>query len=71
MGAIRGAKEFNWFKSGKKLTRGQAMRAKCYECNGGVESRADCLVDTCPMYQYRLYPEKALSNHTTAVERAL
>ena len=61
MGAIKGAREFGMYKKGKKLTRGQSMRAKCYECNGEEESRADCLVDTCPMYPYRLYPEKAIS----------
>lgn len=61
MSALRGHKEFNWYKAGKKLTRGQAMKAKCYECNGEEESKADCEVDTCPMYQYRLYPQKAIS----------
>jgi hypothetical protein len=67
MGAIKGAKEFDKFKKGEKLTRRQSMRAKCYECNGLEESRADCEVDTCPMFSYRLYPktEKALSMDTT------
>jgi len=56
MGQLRGAKEYSHFIKGKKLTRAQAMRAKCYECNGLYESKANCLVDTCPMYAYRLYP---------------
>ena len=71
MGVIKGAKEFVLFKSGKKLTRSQAMKAKCYDCNGGEESREDCAVESCPMFQYRLHPEKALSNHTSTVGRAL
>ena len=63
MGRIKGAKEFDKFKKGEKLTRKQAMLAKCYECNGEEESNADCEVDTCPMFAYRLHPkpEKAHS----------
>jgi hypothetical protein len=73
MGAIKGAREFIRFKKGERLTRGQSMRAKCYECNGLEESREDCEVDTCPMFPYRLYPkaEKALSMDTTAKKEAL
>jgi hypothetical protein len=58
MGVIKGNKEYNKFKTGVKLTRKEAMRAKCFECNGELESSSDCLVTTCPMYSYRLYPEK-------------
>ncbi len=48
------------------------MLAKCYECNGLEESRADCEVDTCPMFPYRLHKkaEKAHFIHTTAKKRA-
>jgi len=58
MSAIKGSKEFEKFKSGEKLTRKQAMKAQCYECNGEEESAADCLGVSCPLYQYRLYPGK-------------
>ena len=57
MGKIKGAKEFDKFKRGEKLTRKQAMTGKCFECNGQEESKADCEVDTCPMFAYRLYPK--------------
>ena len=57
MGAIKGLREFRKFKNRDKLTRAQAMKAKCYECNGEEESRGDCQVETCPMYAYRLYPD--------------
>ena len=57
MGKLRGNQEFLMFQKGKQLTRGQAMRAKCFECNGLEESNADCEVDTCPMYRFRLYPK--------------
>ncbi len=56
MGQIKGQNEFNKFKNGKRLTRMQAMRAKCFECNGQEDSRADCEVESCPMYPYRLHP---------------
>ena len=73
MGMIKGQKEFLKFRKGEKLTRAQAMRAKCYECNGLEESRTDCEVDTCPMFPFRLFPkpEKALFMDTPAIERAL
>ena len=58
MGAIKGANEFDKFKKGVKLTRSQAIKAECYECNGEKESKEDCLVDTCPLYPYRLYPKR-------------
>ena len=57
MGKIKGAKEFDKFKKGEKLTRKQAMTGKCYECNGQEESKTDCEVDSCPMFSYRLYPK--------------
>lgn len=41
---------------GEKLTRGQAMAAKCYECLGYcVDGMKDCEVQNCPMYPYRPY----------------
>lgn len=71
MGQIKGAKEFAMFQKGKKLTRKQAMRAKCYECNGLEESRADCDVDTCPIFPFRLYPNLSpLKLPSTAQEQA-
>ena len=56
MGHIKGAIQYDKFLKGERLTRKQAMLAKCYECNGLEESRADCEVDTCPMYSFRLHP---------------
>jgi hypothetical protein len=71
MGHMAGRREFGWFKQGKNLSRKEAMRAKCYECNGEEESGADCLVDTCPMYSYRLHPAKALPMSSPEKKRAL
>ena len=58
MGGIKGKREFEMFKNSEHLTRKQAMKAKCFECNGEEKSRADCEVTTCPMYEYRLFPKK-------------
>ena len=71
MGRIKGAKEFDKFKKGERLTRKQSMTGKCFECNGQEESKADCEVDTCPMFAYRLYPKtgKARFIENPTVER--
>ena len=60
MGFIRGGREYQMFKDGRKLTRKQAIRAMCYHCNGLEESQADCLGKRCPLYGYRLYPGKKM-----------
>ena len=53
---LKGANQYKKFKSGKHLTRMQAMKAQCYECNGLEEGREDCKGVSCPLYEYRLYP---------------
>jgi len=58
MGMIKGQAAYTKFKSGLRLTRGEAMLAHCYECNGFEDSRCDCQGKSCPMYSYRLYPGK-------------
>lgn len=56
MGKIKGCREYEKFKRGEKLSRAEAMKAQCYECNGLEGSRCDCQGKNCPMYQYHLYP---------------
>lgn len=58
MSGVKGKKEYEAFKKGDKLSRGKAMKAYCYMCNGEEESSCDCEGINCPMYQYRLYPNK-------------
>lgn len=58
MSNIKGSREYKKFMDGEKLTRKEAMLAMCYDCNGGEESRTDCLSDKCPMYDYRTYKQK-------------
>ena len=41
------------YLAGKKLTRGQAIAAKCSECsNGYPDGKKDCLVPACPLYPW-------------------
>lgn len=58
MGFIKGQKEYEKFKEGKKLTRKQAMLAQCYDCNGAEESATDCQGKDCPLYEYQPYRGK-------------
>jgi len=52
----KGRKELAKADRGESLTRGEAILAKCYECMGGYDDgRVDCLVSTCPLYQYMPY----------------
>jgi len=55
MGLIKGQIEYKKWKDGKKLTRGEAMSAMCYQCNGMEQSNEDCQGKNCPMYPYQPY----------------
>lgn len=52
----KGRKELIDHLKGKRLTRGQAILANCYDCmgfyNGGM---SDCRVTECPLYPYMPY----------------
>ena len=44
------------YLSGGKLTRSQAMKCKCYYCNGyNSDGRKDCKVKRCPLYPWMPY----------------
>jgi len=52
----RGKKELLKYLSGKRLTRGEALLANCYECMGYyIDGKADCKIYDCPLYQYMPY----------------
>ena len=42
---------------GKRLSKGQAIKAKCYDCNGMGESY-ECDIETCSLYPYSPYKIK-------------
>jgi len=44
---------------GEKITRGEAITAKCYDCMGYyVDGIKDCGITTCPLYVYMPYKGK-------------
>jgi hypothetical protein len=48
---------------GKRLTQQQAIRAKCYDCDGMGET-GECDLKECPLYSYSPF---ALGTHVEAV----
>jgi len=41
---------------GGRLTRGEAITAKCFECMGGyLDGRIDCELYDCPLYPFMSY----------------
>jgi hypothetical protein len=54
--SAQGRKELIKFLKGGKLTRKQAMLAKCYECSGYyADGKRACTVADCPMIGYMPY----------------
>jgi hypothetical protein len=54
--SARGRSEFMKYAQGKALTRGDSIKAKCYECMGCfVDGKQDCKMSSCPLYPYRPY----------------
>ncbi len=52
----QGRNELITHLKGRKLTRGQAIKAKCYECAGGfTDGKADCAIPHCPLYSFMAY----------------
>lgn len=52
-----------YFEYGKKLTRSQAIKAKCYDCCCGYPGGAqDCEMELCPLYPFMPYKGKNRKN---------
>ena len=44
---------------GERLTRGESILAKCFDCMGYFcDGKADCLITTCPHYSFMPYRGK-------------
>jgi len=66
----KGQAELIKFAQGNELTRGEAMLAKCYECNGGYTDGAkDCKAKVCPLYGYMPYNENRYRGKPVSDER--
>ncbi len=58
----RGKKELLAHREGRKLTRNQAIRVKCYDCMGGYsDGKADCEVPRCALYGFMPYRKTRLN----------
>jgi len=50
---VSGRRELIKHLKGERISRGEALRAKCYECNGGYPDGAfDCEIEGCPLYPF-------------------
>jgi hypothetical protein len=60
--AAQGRNEIEKHLAGKRITRNQAIRAKCYECMGGYsDGKSDCKMPQCPLYTWMPYRNKGLT----------
>ena len=53
-----GKSELIKYLSGKRITRQQAIKAKCYDCDGYGES-GECELNHCSLFQYSPYTDKS------------
>ena len=41
------------YLEGNKISKQQALQAKCYECNNGyIDGIKDCKIESCPLYPF-------------------
>jgi hypothetical protein len=54
--SAQGRQELLKFLGGKKLTKGEAIQAKCYDCMSRFrDGKVDCKIKTCPLYEFMPY----------------
>lgn len=62
----RGARELAAYRSGKTITRAEAMRAMCYSCLGNAADGAiDCEIPDCPLYPWHPYRGRKVKKSVT------
>jgi len=59
---VKGQREYEAHLRGEPLSRKQAIKAHCYECNGLENSAVDCLGFNCPLYAY--FPYKGVKDES-------
>ena len=63
MGMSKGVALLNKYLTGGKLTRGEAILAKCADCtNRYADGRIDCKIEECPLYPWMYYSEQNTKN---------
>ncbi|MBW2543950.1 MAG: hypothetical protein JRD43_00480 [Deltaproteobacteria bacterium] len=59
----RGKAELLKYLEGGRLTRKEAMLAKCFECcNGYADGKADCGIESCPIYPYMPFSTRKITS---------
>ena len=54
---------------GSELTRGQAIRAKCYECCGFcADGKFDCMITSCPLHGFMPYRGRKVADEVIEIE---
>lgn len=54
---LQGRAELIKFLKGEKLTRGETLKALCFRCSSGWNTRKGCTVHDCPAIAYAPYQE--------------
>ncbi len=71
MAKVKGQVDWDKWKNGEVLTRNEAIKAMCYECNGFEEGGVDCDAgngyDNCPLYEFMPY-RKRINNKNNIVK---
>lgn len=66
---VKGQKELIKYLKGEKLTKVQALKAKCYDCMGYfADGRADCMVYDCALYPFMPFSTKKPEKSAKRVE---
>lgn len=48
------------YLSGASITRGEGIKAKCYDCMAGyADGKVDCGIEGCPLYSWMPYKGKS------------
>lgn len=61
-----GKMDYIRFLRGERLTRSEAIRAKCYECVVGEDTQP-CPVKTCPLIEYCQWSQYAEERQTVDI----
>ena len=53
----KGKTKYLKYLKGQRITRDEAIKAMCYDCEGYyLDGRQECHITTCPLYPFALYP---------------
>lgn len=65
---VKGKVQWDKFLRGEALSRSEAIKAQCYQCNGEEEGGEDCLGGNCPLYGFFPYKGVKRSSKSNSEE---